>query len=240
MKILDDLLLALNVDASVKDIRQGLFHTGVLTRNCGLASTLPRDALRQAQPLIKEPGFLLEKSALELARMAYSGSLLEATIGMATINSLLEIDQERCFNLNGGDLIAQKGEGKRVVIAGHFPFIAKLGEITKELWVIEKNPREGDLTEAEAGSIIPLAEVVGITGAAFTNHTIEHLLGLCHPKAYVVILGGTTPLSPVLFDYGVDAISGTKVINPELALRCVSEGATFRQIKGIRLLTMMR
>jgi len=240
MKILDDLLSILNPEASVRDIRQGLFHTGVLTRNCGLAATLPRDALRQAQPSVKEPGFLLEKTALELARMAYSESLPEAAIGMAAINSLLEIDEERCLNLNAGDLIAEKGRGKKVAIVGHFPFIPKLREIAKALWVIEKNPQEGDFTEVEAENLIPLADVVGITGSAFTNHTVEHLLKLCNPKAYVVILGDTTPLSPILFGYGVDAISGTKVINPELTLRCVSEGATFRQIRGIQLLTMMK
>ena len=240
MKILDDLLSILNPEASVRDIRQGLFHTGVLTRNCGLAATLPRDALRQAQPSVKEPGFLLEKTALELARMVYSESLPEAAIGMAAINSLLEIDEERCLNLNAGDLIAEKGRGKKVAIVGHFPFIPKLREIAKALWVIEKNPQEGDFTEVEAENLIPLADVVGITGSAFTNHTVEHLLKLCNPKAYVVILGDTTPLSPILFGYGVDAISGTKVINPELTLRCVSEGATFRQIRGIQLLTMMK
>jgi Uncharacterized conserved protein len=54
-----------------------------------------------------------------------------------------------------------------------------------------------------------------------------------------VVLGDTAPLSPVLFDYGIDAISGTKVIDTDLALRCVSEGATYRQIKGIRQLTMV-
>ncbi|MBL7178338.1 MAG: hypothetical protein ISS66_21150 [Desulfobacteraceae bacterium] len=47
-------------------------------------------------------------------------------------------------------------------------------------------------------------------------------------------------LEPILFDYAVDAISGTKVINTGLALRCVSEGANFRQIKGTRRLTMIR
>jgi hypothetical protein len=56
----------------------------------------------------------------------------------------------------------------------------------------------------------------------------------------IVVLGPTTPLSPVLFDYGADVISGTRVIDPELALRSASEGATFRQIQGIRLLTMAR
>ena len=240
MKILDDLISVLNSEVRVRDVRQGLFHTGVLTRNCGLAATLPRDALRQEQPSVKEPGLLLGKSALELVRMAYSESILEAAIGMATINSLLEIDEERCDSLNAGDLIAEKGKDESVAIVGHFPFIPKLREIVKELWVIEKNPREGDLTEAETENLIPQADVVGITGTAFTNHTIEHLLKLCSPEAYIVILGDTAPLSPVLFDYGVDAVSGTKVIEPELALRCVSQGATYRQIKGIRQLTMKR
>ena len=240
MKILDDLTSTLNPEARVRDIRQGLFHTGVLTRECGLAATLPRDALRQEQPSVKKPGLLLRESALELARMAYSEGILEAAIGMATINSLLEIDEERCEDLNAGDLIAEKGKNKRVAIVGHFPFIPKLRGVVKELWVIERNPQEGDFTEAEAETLIPQADVVGITGTAFTNHTIEHLLKLCNPKAYVVILGDTAPLSPVLFDYGIDAISGTKVIDPELALHCVSQGATYRQIRGIRKLTMTR
>ena len=62
MTILDDLMSILNFDAAVKDIRQGIFHTGVSTRNCGLAATLPQDALRQEPPMIKEPGFLLDKA----------------------------------------------------------------------------------------------------------------------------------------------------------------------------------
>ncbi|MBU4387820.1 hypothetical protein KJ644_05160, partial [Candidatus Dependentiae bacterium] len=104
----------------------------------------------------------------------------------------------------------------------------------------EKNPREGDLDESETDSLIPLADVVAITGTALTNHTIEHLLALCRPAAFVILLGDTAPLSPVLFEHSVDAISGTKVINTDLALRCVSEGANFRQIKGTKRLTLLR
>jgi uncharacterized protein (DUF4213/DUF364 family) len=240
MKILEDLVSIVDMGAKVRDIRQGLFHTAVLTRNCGLAATLPRDALRQQQPSVAEPGHLLKKRTPELVQMAYSESILEAAIGMATINSLLEVKDEECLELNAGKLIAEKGKNKRVAIVGHFPFIPKLREVVKELWVIERNPVEGDLTEAEAEDLIPQAEVVGITGTAFTNHTLEQLLKLCSPRAYVVILGDTAPLSPLLFDYGIDAISGTKVVDPELALRCVSEGATYRQIKGIRQLTMLK
>jgi len=38
MQILDDLISTLNFDAPVRDIRQGVFHTEVLTRHCRLAS----------------------------------------------------------------------------------------------------------------------------------------------------------------------------------------------------------
>jgi uncharacterized protein (DUF4213/DUF364 family) len=239
MKILDDLISSLDVEAKVRDIRLGLFHTAVLTRNCGLAATLPRDTLQQEQLSVREPGRLLEKSTLELARMSYSDNIPEAAIGMAAVNSLLEVNGGKCLELNAGELIAEKGKGKKVAIVGHFPFIPGLREIVKELWVIEKNRREGDLAETEAENIIPQADIVGITGTAFTNHTIENLLKLCRPEAYVVIIGDTAPLSPILFDYGIDAISGTKVTNPELALRCVSQGATYRQIKGIKQLIML-
>jgi len=240
MKIIDDLLSTLSYDAPVKDVRQGPFQTAVLTRYCGLASTPHDPGPHHDKTPVKEAGLLLEKDAMTLAYMADSPSPMESAIGMATINSLIEVDERRCTELNAGDLLAKKGEGKRVAIVGHFPFVPRLRKMVKELWVVERNPQEGDVAEAEAEaeSLIPQAEVVGITGTAFTNHTIERLLGLCNPNAYVVILGGTAPLSPVLFDHGINAISGTKVVNPPLALRCVCQGATFRQIKGIRLLTM--
>ena len=240
MKIIADLLSTLNYEAPVRDIRQGPFQTAVMTHNCGLASTPHDQGPHHNKTPVKEAGLLMEKSPMALAEMAYSPSSHEAAIGMATINSLVKVDEQRCLQLNAGDLLVERGRGKKVAIVGHFPFVAKLSEVVKELQVIERQPQPGDFTENQAERLIPQAEIVGITGTAFTNHTIEHLLGLCEPQAYVVVLGGTAPLSPVLFNYGVDAVSGTRVIEPEAVLNYVSQGATFRQIKGIRLLTMMR
>lgn len=240
MKILDDLFATLRQGEVVKDIRQGLFQTAVLTHNCGLAATPHDHSGHQQNPPVKGAGTLIGKEALAIAKMAYSPSLAEAAIGMATINSLLDVDEGRCVTLNAGDLLAEKGSGKKIALIGHFPFVAELRHRAGKLWVIEQHPQQGDFAQTEAKNLIPQADVVGITGTAFTNHTIEHLLTLCRPEAYVVILGGTTPLSPVLFDYGVDAISGTTVVNPEAVLRYISQGATFRQIKGIKLLTMKR
>jgi len=243
MKILDELISTLELGAPVRDVRLGLFHTAVLTRGCGLASTLPQDSLKQRPlfaPLVSEPGLLLDKSANDLAELAYSESIPEASIGMATINSFIEVNESKCVELNAGELIAERGAGKSIAIVGHFPFVPKLREIAREMWVVEKNPVEGDLAEDAAEEVIPRADVVAITGATLTNHTFDHVVGLCRPDAFVVLLGDSTPLSSVLFDFGIDVVAGTLVTDPDLALRCVSQGATFRQIKGRRLLTMAR
>jgi len=222
----------------VQDIRIGMFHTAVVSRRCGLAASLPHDALRQGPPFVREPGFLADKPPAELAHLAHSASLLEAAIGMATINSLLAVDLDACRELNAAELILKKGESRNVAVVGHFPFLPRVREKAHRLWVIEKNPREGDLPEHAADTLIPEADVVGITGTALTNHTLEHLLELCSPRAYVVILGDTAPLSPLFFDYGVDAVCGTAVVDTEQALRCVSQGATFRQIQGTQRLCL--
>jgi uncharacterized protein (DUF4213/DUF364 family) len=44
----------------------------------------------------------------------------------------------------------------------------------------------------------------------------------------------------MLFDYGINAICGTKVIDEEKVIRSISEGATFKEVTGIRLLTLAK
>ena len=159
---------------------------------------------------------------------------------MAALNSLIDVDESRCEELNGRDLLLQYATGKSVALVGHFPFVPELREAAGRLSVLELRPRPGDLPASEAARVIPEAEVVAITGAAFVNHTIEPLLSYCRPEALVIVIGPTTPLSPVLFDFGVDVISGARVVDPPLVLRQVSEGAGFRQMQGVRRLTMRR
>jgi len=37
---------------------------------------------------------------------------------------------------------------------GHFPFILRIREIAREVWVIERSPKDGDLDEIEADNLI--------------------------------------------------------------------------------------
>lgn len=240
MQVLQSLISALHMDAPVRAVRQGPFQTAVWTRNCGLATTPHESGSHHDEVPVRDAGTLLEHRAHDLVHMANSTSPYEAAIGMAAINSLLDVEEDLCVELNAADLLVQKGSEKRIALVGHFPFVQRLRRQAKELWVIERQPLEDDLPESEAERFIPEADVVGITGSAFMNHSLDRLLSLCNSQAYVVILGGTTPLSSVLFEHGVDAAAGTTVSNPELVLRQVSEGAVFRQIGGVKRLTLMK
>jgi len=155
VKIIEDLLSILDYGSAVRDVRQGPFQTAAVTRNCGLASTPHDSGPHHTRSPVKEAGSLVDYDSRTLARLALSASTLEAAIGMAAINSLLKVEEQYCTELNAGDLLAKKGEGKKVAIVGHFPFIPRLRTITGELWVIEKNPQEGDFPEAESERLIP-------------------------------------------------------------------------------------
>jgi hypothetical protein len=240
MKILHDLISSLREDAPAREVCIGPFWTAVWSRACGLASTVMPEEHEHGATFVRGVGELAGRSALELCRLSFSGSLLEAGIGMAAINSLLDVDEERCGESNAGQLLIERGRGKRVALVGHFPFVPALREAARELSVLELHPRPGDFPAQDAEMVLPEADIVAISGSAFINHTMEGLLGLCRSDSLVVVLGPTTPLSPVLFDHRVDIIAGTRVVDPVLALRCVSEGAVFRQLRGVRVLTMQR
>lgn len=55
-----------------------------------------------------------------------------------------------------------------------------------------------------------------------------------------LLIGPTTPLSPVLFERGVDIISGAVVEDIASILRGLSQGANFHQLRqmGVRLVSM--
>jgi uncharacterized protein (DUF4213/DUF364 family) len=239
MKILDDLLSNLKGnDSPVRSVYTCAFWTAVISKHCGLSSTFRGEGPSHDRG-VRDVGKLTQKTALELAEYARSNSLLEASIGMATINSLIDIDESKCIEKNAFEIILEKAQGKNVAIVGHFPWIPKLREKVQNLWVLEQRIREGDLPAKEADRILPQCGVVGITGTSFINHTLEGLLALSK-EAFVILIGPTSPLSPILFDYGIDAICGSKIIDPDQLIRAISEGATFKEVTGVRLLTLTK
>jgi uncharacterized protein (DUF4213/DUF364 family) len=240
MTVLDDLLANLpGRDARVRQVLVGAHWTVVCSLHAGMAATLmPEHPHGHAQ--VRDVGRLHQKKAGELAELARSTDLLEASIGVAAINSLLDLDESKAREGNAADVLAARGAGRKVALVGHFPFIEQLRPAVDELWVIEQHPSEGEFPAQAAADLLPKAEIVAITASALINHTLDGLLALCSRQSTVMVIGPSTPLSPVLFQHGVGIISGTRVVDEAAVLRTVGQGASFRQVEGVKLLTLAR
>jgi len=224
MPILDDLLNSITSDAPVENVLVGAFWTMVCSRGCGMAATY-KSPLAHGRQTVRNVGNMLGMSARELAEYARSDDLLEASIGLAALNSLLPEPGVAEVELNAFEILAQAGENQNVARVG-------------QLWVLEQDPLEGDYPAEAAVDLLPQAKIIGITASTLINHTLDDLLTLCPAQAQVLLLGPSTPLSPILFQHGLTILSGTRVIDPATVLRYISQGASFREVKGVRLVTM--
>ncbi len=204
-------------------------------RRCGLAASwrLPEE---EGQEVAEVNGRTIHSLAADLRRARG----LQASLAVATINAALPRIPGRWRDEKVEQTIRRRGAGRSVVMVGHFPFVDELRPQVGSLAVLEERPRPGDLPAGAAADVLPEAEVVVITGMAFVNQTLEGLLRLCSPRAHVILAGPSTPLSPVVFDYGVHELCGAIVRDVEAVLRAVAEGERFHGVHqaGVQLVTI--
>lgn len=171
----------------------------------------------------------------DLVRMALGAAAVNALLGLALREGKTELGAE-----NGLDVLARHASGKRLAVVGRFPYLEEIRAQAARSWILELEPEGDESPSSEAPEILGEAEVVGITGSALANGTLEGLLRACRRGAYVVVIGPSTPLSPVLFDYGVDALCGVVAEDAGLVLASiVNEGST-RRIPGTRPVSLTR
>lgn len=210
-------------------------------RACGLSSTPVKgfDVNGKTRSLLE--GFAGANANDLLPALLDGDDLLKRGIGLATLNALLPKDgSEHWTCRNAGDVIIQRGRNKRVALVGHFPFVPEVRYEVGKLSVLELNPREGDLPASEAPKIIPQADILAVTSMAFVNKTMDGLLALCKPETYVIVIGPSTPLTPQLFEMGVNMLCGSIVEEIDPVVEAVFAGEGFREVKkkGVRLVTL--
>lgn len=233
MKILEDLLTALRADAAADRVAVGPFLTAVAAGSAaGLATTLLPPRHQRQEPAAADCGSYAGRPVAELARLVLSKRPLEASLGLAALNAGLPLPQG-LREQNGLHYLKARVEDRNLALIGHFPFAQALAPVARQCWILEQDPREGDLPATAAERVIPDSDIVVITGSAFANHTLDRLLELARGKE-VIILGPSTPLSPVLFEHGVSAAAGTLVEDVDWVLRQVGQGSVFRQLRGVK------
>lgn len=165
-----------------------------------------------------------------------SWDMLQASMGMAACNAWYN----NCENLSllGMDLSDKKAgsgdsifnepldslTGRNVAVIGHFPYIEKQLGDKCNLSVLERDPDGADYLDSACEYILPEQDFVYITGMTMTNKTLPRLLTLCQ-SAKTTLVGPSSPVTPVLFKYGVDCIAGFCITDIDMARALVSQAA---------------
>ena len=240
MQILKELIRSLKLDFPITAGVVGSHLIAVASRRLGLAARLPRT--ENGEPVASERAMLtlVGNSARHVAMWVLEEEWYRAGIGMASLNSLLEIDYDTLQETNAKHIVASRSAGKNLMVVGHFPFVDRIRPTVRNLWIMEKKSGGDYISEEEGYQLLPEADVVAITGSSLINHSLERIMSNCRSTSFKIMLGPSTPLSPVLFDYGLDVIGGALVemMNPVLAE--VEQGAAFRELKGIRTVVMAK
>ncbi len=161
----------------------------------------------------------------QLVALWQSDNPFEHTIAVAAANAHWNRYDIVAGAKNGLDLIENHGE--RTVVIGRFP---GLTQRYPGIAVVEREPRPGEYPESALPDLLPRAEFVAITSSTIVNGSLPGILNLCH-DAFVLMIGPSTPLAPVLFDLGVDALSGFVARDVNALAKAVSEGAAVSALK---------
>jgi uncharacterized protein (DUF4213/DUF364 family) len=184
----------------------------------------------------------------EFGERVKSWELFTATIGMAAVNSYIntagyqEAVQQHVMSIAPHnsifDYFEDKINGKKVAFIGHLPGAENYREIC-EVKILERNPQHGDLLDPAGEYILPGQDVVFISGTTIANKTLPRLLQLCR-NAFVILWGPSSPLTPILFDYGVDVVSSFVIRDSDEAWRVVAEGGRSMDLRPFVQAVSMR
>lgn len=224
-------------EAEVLDVRVGPYWTVVRSSvGAGMASTMAGQFDRRAGFPVAGAGTLLDLNLEKLIGLLRSESVPEAAIGLAAVNSLIDLKDQTVEDMNARDVLKRRGQGKGVAMIGRFPFAEEIRRSSRELWVFEKGNgrRADDLGPEHVAGVLPHAEVVAISATTLINHTLEEILPCINAEAFTMMLGPSTPMMPCLFDFGIDLLCGSVIEDPAAVIKAVEQGAVTRQISGVR------
>ncbi len=229
-ELYDELIDEIPNEPMVDHYAIGLGWTQVWSKDqTGVALTV-----RQKGPRILSHGNYKGLPLKDVAALIKSWDFIEASVGAAALNCYYNTFHK--VKAQGGfkdiafeDLthkervkkeafIAFRNEitGKKVAIIGHFPHIEKeLGPIC-DLSILERNPQKGDYPDSACEYILPEQDYLFITGMTLTNKTLPRLLALAKDNAKISIVGPSICLSPKLFQWGADNLSGFCVLDRDM------------------------
>lgn len=140
-----------------------------------------------------------------------------ASMALAAMNSVFnnqkQINKLENYSISQHDIFSEYANptSRKIATVGYFRYIDRYPDLADCVTVLELKAISGTFPASASEFILPNMDVVFITGSTLVNKTLPRLLTLSK-NATTILVGGTVPLTPILFNYGIDIIS-TKLID---------------------------
>ena len=197
-----------------------------------------------AQPVEQEseiPAALTGSPIINAASLIQAATPYSRCIGLAACNAGVKT-QSQPFDLPADRLIAALGRNKHVGLVGFFPFTEKLQTEVGKLDLFELREVPGCVPRNRWESVLGQIDVLAVTGTALLTQHLSFFLNNAR-QAKRIVLGPSTPLSPVLFKYGADVLAGSVIVDIDCVLDGIKRGYSFRRIKaegGLNFVQLIR
>jgi hypothetical protein len=242
--IYDTLIESVPPESTVQACIAGLHWFAVRSEGVGLAMTP-----REGSGCLPRAGEIAGMRTRELAESVKSWNLHEAALGLAAINSALNapsrIERSAALcpaqqpNEDVFTYLLDELRGKKVAVIGHFRNLERVRSIC-DLSILERLPQTGDLPDPACEWVLPQQDFVIATATTLINKTLPRLLQLSR-NARVVLCGPSTPLTPKLFDFGIEVLGGLLVEDEARVWNVVQEGGQHHIFQsGSRMVKLAR
>jgi uncharacterized protein (DUF4213/DUF364 family) len=230
---------------TIKKACIGLGYTGITLESghAGLCHTLSHEMPPYCCQVNKRAGKIRGSKVIDIVKMARSWDVNESVLGFATLNALSQkfFDEVKSpFDIRSSNFINElrvKSSDTVVMVGSLHPFIKPLRKKAKELYIIERSPLlrdEGTFPDTAAEDLLPQADVVVATGSSLANGTIDRILELSNKASEFALVGPSATVIPnPLFDRGVTAIGGVKILDGDKMIQIIAEGGGTPQLKSI-------
>jgi len=237
-------------DVKLENIGIGVFFTGVkLSNGYGGICFTPVDLIPEAvccataSSAMPFCGDLIGKKLDDLLKYVDSKAPLVKAVIISIINALsawyIDISPEGTYHIeydkDAFDLVDDTDPSLPVVVVGAlWPVIHRLKERDSSYRIFELNRnalREDELPffvpPEEQDEALNSAGAVVMTGATLVTSTSEDLLSRTPPGIPVIIGGPTISMIPdILFEWGVTAVGGVMVTDPDRLLATIMQGGS--------------
>ncbi len=239
-------------DLTLERVVIGIFYTGVKLSNgaSGICFTPIKDipesvCCPSSAKAMPRAGRLKGMHVTDTFEYLTQHAPIKRAIAIATLNALSEGIWQANPQEGAGFYKIREGDDifadihletvkKAVVVGALIPVIKHLKEHTIPYRIAELDIRTLKseelpffVSQEDFPIEVSTADLVIISGTTLINDTLESILKLCSPSAYIIIIGPTATMLPEsFFSRNISMLAGNRVVDPDEILDVLVEGGS--------------